>query len=109
VSGEGSKSGWNIWLDENWDDILPDIERILTLPGLKLLGVMTIPPYSIDPEESRVYYRRLRKFQEYIINHFQLSSFRELSMGMSSDFEVAIHEGSTCVRIGQAIFGPRTG
>jgi pyridoxal phosphate enzyme (YggS family) len=109
VSGEQSKSGWDISLKECWNDILPDIEKILALPNLILLGVMTVPPFSNDPEETRFHYRHLRKFQDYLIDHFQLSNFNELSMGMSSDFEVAIQEGATCVRIGQAILGPRSG
>lgn len=109
VSGEASKSGWNIWQDEDWGTILPDIEKILTLPRLNLLGVMTIPPYSADPEESRSYYRRLRKFQDYVIDNLHLDNITGLSMGMSADFEVAIQEGSTCIRIGQAILGSRTG
>jgi pyridoxal phosphate enzyme (YggS family) len=107
VGGEVSKSGWNILTNENWENILRDIEKIIVLPGLNLMGVMTIPPYSTDPEVSRPYYRRLKKFKEYISVHFQLSGFKELSMGMSGDFEVAIQEGATWVRIGQAILGPR--
>ncbi len=107
VSGEASKSGWDIKNKENWDNILPDIEKILSLPKINILGMMTVPPYSKDPETSRPHYQRLREFQEYVIDHFQLTGLTELSMGMSSDFEVAIQEGSTCVRIGQAILGPR--
>ena len=107
VGGEESKSGWNIWINENWDDILSDIENIIALPGLNLLGVMTIPPYSPNPEDSRPYYQKLRKFQEIVIKHFKLSNFTDLSIGMSGDFEIAIQEGSTWVRVGQAIFGPR--
>jgi len=107
VGGEESKSGWNIWINENWDDILSDIENIIALPALNLLGVMTITPYSPNPEESRPYYQRLRKFQEIVINHFKLSNFTDLSIGMSGDFEIAIQEGSTWVRVGQAIFGSR--
>ena len=79
------------------------------MPRLILIGVMTIPPYSLDPEDSRPYFRKLRKLQEFIASHFQLLGLRELSMGMSSDFEIAIQEGSTCVRIGRAILGPRSG
>jgi pyridoxal phosphate enzyme (YggS family) len=109
VGGEMSKSGWNIWMKENWENILPDIEKIITLPRINLLGVMTIPPFSTDPEASQPYYRRLLKFKDYLSDHFQLSGFSELSMGMSGDFEIAIQEGSTWVRIGQAILGPRTG
>jgi pyridoxal phosphate enzyme (YggS family) len=101
VGGEDSKSGWDI-------SIFPDIDKIIVLPGLNLLGVMTIPPYSTDPEASRPYYRRLRKFKDFISNHYKISGFNDLSMGMSSDYEVAIQEGSTWVRIGQAILGPRS-
>src|SRR4030042_5038547 len=107
VSGEESKSGWNISEEENWAKLIPEIETFFALPKLDLLGLMTIPPYSENPEASRSYYRKLREFQKFIKNHFQLSGFKELSMGMSSDFEIAIQEGSTCVRIGQAILGPR--
>jgi pyridoxal phosphate enzyme (YggS family) len=109
VSGEESKFGWNIILEDNWSSILTKIEEILQLPNLNTLGLMTIPPFSNDPEASRPFFRRLRKFQEFVIDQLKLSNFRELSIGMSSDFEVAIQEGSTCVRIGQAILGPRPG
>jgi|WetSurSiteA1Bulk_404760.scaffolds.fasta_scaffold01579_3 PLP dependent protein len=108
VGGEVSKSGWDIRIEENWKKILPDIGNIIALPGLDLIGVMTIPPYSEDPEASRPHYRKLRRFRDFIANYFQMSDFMELSMGMSNDFEVAIQEGSTWVRIGQAILGPRS-
>jgi uncharacterized pyridoxal phosphate-containing UPF0001 family protein len=109
VGGEVTKYGWNISEEVNWENILIDIEKILALPNLDFRGMMTVPPYSEDPEDSRPYYKQLKKFQEYVINYFHLKGFRELSMGMSSDFEIAIQEGSTCVRIGQAILGPRIG
>jgi len=108
VSGEESKFGWNIESQKELEDLMPDINIIASLPYIKLLGLMTVPPYSDNPEDSRVYYQQLRKFQEYIRSNIRLSGFTELSMGMSSDFEVAIQEGSTCVRIGQAILGPRS-
>jgi PLP dependent protein len=107
VSGEESKSGWNLGINENWDNILVDIEKIIPLQNITLLGVMTIPPYSENPEESRPYYQKIRRFQETVSNTFSLTLFSEISIGMSGDFEIAIQEGSTCVRIGQAIFGPR--
>jgi uncharacterized pyridoxal phosphate-containing UPF0001 family protein len=69
---------------------------------------MTVPPYYEDPEQSRSHFRRMRElFQE--ISRRQLPAIRMevLSMGMSHDFEIAIGEGSTCVRIGTAIFGER--
>ncbi len=109
VGGEASKSGWDISQADHWDQILPEIEIILALPNIKVLGAMTMPPYSENPEDSRTYYQALRKFQAYVIKQLQLTGFNELSIGMSSDYEVAIQEGSTCVRIGQAILGPRLG
>ncbi len=109
ISGEETKFGWNIKLEENWINILIDISKILQLPNLNILGLMTVPPFSDDPEVSRPYFRLLKKFQEFVISQLNPSNFRELSIGMSSDFEIAIQEGSTCVRIGQAILGPRPG
>jgi PLP dependent protein len=70
------------------------------LRGLELRGLMVIPPWTEKGEESRPYFRRLRELGE----RFGLA---ELSMGMSNDFEVAIEEGATLVRVGTAIFGPR--
>jgi pyridoxal phosphate enzyme (YggS family) len=107
VGGEESKSGWNLSQDGSWESFFVDIEKIRLLPGLKLTGVMTIPPFSNNPEDSRNYYQRLYMIKEMIANKFNLPDFSELSMGMSNDYEVAIQEGSTWVRIGQAIFGPR--
>lgn len=107
TSGEQSKYGWDISRKEKWIEILPDTEKILTFPRLELLGLMTMPPYSPNPEAARPYYRKLKLFQEFMIHSLKLSNSHGLSIGMSIDFEVAIQEGSTCVRIGQAIFGPR--
>ncbi len=109
IGGEESKSGWDLLQEENWQTLLPEIEHILALSHLNTLGVMTIPPYAEDPEASRPYFTKLRKFEQYVVQQLHLDSFQGLSIGMSADYEVAIEEGSTCVRIGQAIFGPRTG
>ena len=79
---------------------------VASLDRLELRGLMTIPPYTPDPEESRPYFRRLRELRD----RWQEASFaslRELSMGMSHDFPIAIEEGATMVRIGTAIFGTR--
>ncbi|MBI4844765.1 MAG: YggS family pyridoxal phosphate-dependent enzyme [Nitrospirae bacterium] len=82
--------------------------QIAGMDNLKPEGLMTIPPYFDDPEKTRLYFRRLRQLQDNLnalhITHY---AFRELSMGMSNDFRVAIEEGSTMVRIGTAIFGER--
>jgi pyridoxal phosphate enzyme (YggS family) len=107
IGGEGSKSGWDISDRDAWGLTLPDIDEILQLSNLYILGLMTIPPYLDDAENARQFYKHLRQYRDYLHEHFSSISFHELSMGMSSDFEVAIQEGSTCVRIGQAILGPR--
>lgn len=91
------------------EDLLSLIERIENLKNLRLEGLMTMPPYLEDLEMVRPYFRRLREIRDRInalrITHYAL---RELSMGMSHDFEVAIEEGATMVRVGTAIFGERT-
>ncbi len=107
VGGEESKSGWDITQKVNWKSILAGLETIFSLTSLTFLGVMTVPPYTVNPEASRPYYQMLKEFQHTIIQELKITNFSGLSMGMSSDFEVAIQEGSTCVRIGQAILGPR--
>ena len=70
---------------------------------------MTVPPYTEDPEGARPYFRRLREIRDQIVaRNVSGISMDVLSMGMSHDFEVAIEEGSTCVRLGTAIFGSRS-
>lgn len=87
------------------EDLTPLLERIKRLNNLKLEGLMTMPPFFEDPEKARPYFRRLREIRDNLENKgFKLS---ELSMGMSSDFEVAIEEGATMVRIGTLLFGER--
>jgi PLP dependent protein len=82
-------------------DELPElVAAVRSCPNLRLLGLMTMPPWSEDAETSRPYFRRLRE----LARKYDLG---QLSMGMSNDFEVAIEEGSTCVRVGTALFGKR--
>jgi PLP dependent protein len=76
------------------------IEAVSACPKLRLRGLMTMPPWTEDPEPSRPYFQRLRRLAE-------THCLRELSMGMSNDFEVAIEEGATHVRVGTALFGRR--
>jgi len=79
------------------------------LEGIKVKGLMTIPPYSTNPENSRKYYTRLRQLRDLCSDlEVQGVQLDELSMGMSNDFEVAIEEGATLVRIGTELFGPRS-
>jgi len=76
------------------------IEAVRACRNLKLRGLMTMPPWSDDAEAARPYFRKLRQLA-------QTHELAELSMGMSHDFEVAIEEGSTCIRVGTALFGRR--
>ena len=104
VGGEAAKSG-----------VAPDsheLENLLTtaprLEALKFRGLMTVPPHTEDPEGARPYFRQLRTLRDQIAaRKLPAISMDILSMGMSHDFEVAIEEGSTCIRIGTAIFGER--
>ncbi len=84
-------------------------EASLGLPSLKVSGLMAIPPYTEDPEESRPYFVRLRGLRDALSREFPAADLRELSMGMSADFEAAVEEGATMVRVGTAIFGIRGG
>jgi PLP dependent protein len=105
LGGEESKSGLNpVSLD--FGALLESAAR---LDHLDFRGLMTVPPFTANPEGSRPFFRRLREIRDRIAAR-NLPSIRleTLSMGMSHDFEVAIEEGSTCVRLGTAIFGART-
>jgi pyridoxal phosphate enzyme (YggS family) len=91
------------------DEALIDlVQKVAPLPHLRIVGLMALPPWRADPEEVRPYFRQLRNLAE-TVNALKLPNvtMQELSMGMSHDFEVAVEEGSTMVRIGTAIFGAR--
>jgi PLP dependent protein len=105
VGGESAKTG--IAMDSaELEDLLSSATR---LADLQILGLMSIPPYTEDPEGARPYFQKLRALRDQIESrHVPAIQMRVLSMGMSHDFEVAIEEGSTCVRVGTAIFGKRT-
>ena len=107
VAGEESKSGWKANEESQWNQLLPDIERILTFPHLEVRGLMTMPPLLESPDQTRPYFVRLARLRNFLSRHFPLGNFKELSMGTSADYEVAIQEGATYVRIGSAILGPR--
>ena len=81
------------------------LAAIEELPSIEAVGLMTVPPWSEDPEPGRPYFRELRRLRDQSIARFP--RLTQLSMGMSNDFTVAIEEGSTCVRVGTAIFGRR--
>lgn len=107
VSGEATKFGWPAWQEETWPGLLPTLEELVALPWLEIRGLMTIAPYLQAPEQARPYFMRLRRLQEFLGHRLGSVDWSELSMGMSGDFEAAIQEGATLVRIGTAIMGPR--
>jgi len=107
VGGEESKSGWDASDDSRWDIFLPDVQSILDLPNLKVNGLMTMPPLETDPEHSRRFFQHLRLLRDHLISVFPQVDWRELSMGTSADYPVAVEEGATLVRVGTAIVGAR--
>jgi pyridoxal phosphate enzyme (YggS family) len=101
LSDESSKSG----ISES--DLPALAEKIIESPDLELLGLMTVPPYFEDANLARPYFRRLRELHDELTQRIG-RPLPTLSMGMSHDFEVAIEEGATEIRVGQALFGERT-
>ncbi len=107
ISGEVSKGGWDLrtisfgqWTEE--------VNQIIQMPRLQIQGLMTMPPFDTEPEQSRVYFRQLFELQVKLQEEFPALALRHLSMGTSQDYEVAVEEGATLVRIGTAILGART-
>lgn len=90
------------------EETMDFVKRISELPHLKVRGLMTIAPYTEDPESNRVYFKRLRELKDRInAEHIPGVDMDTLSMGMTGDYEVAIEEGATLVRVGTGIFGER--
>jgi len=102
ISGEESKFGIT---EKESVDLVRAASR---LEGIRIEGLMTMPPFFDDPEKSRPYFQQLRRLRDRIKEEgYENVRMEELSMGMTSDFEAAIQEGATMVRVGTAIFGPR--
>jgi pyridoxal phosphate enzyme (YggS family) len=102
IAGEASKSGTTS------EETLELVRAAALLPHLRIRGLMTMPPFFDDPDGARPYFRELRRLAD-VIDSLKIPNvlMAELSMGMSGDFEVAIEEGATLVRVGSAIFGER--
>ena len=102
IAGEESKFGFTR------DEVFDFAEKVSTMEGVKLVGLMTSAPYVNDPEENRQYFREMKSLSvdinEKNINNINIT---ELSMGMTNDYIVAVEEGATHVRVGTAIFGAR--
>jgi pyridoxal phosphate enzyme (YggS family) len=100
IAREGSKFGYSP------ERLLADLQAINSLPRLEIYGLMTVPPWTAEPEKVRPAFRQLRELKqrcEQVLG----APLPHLSMGMSGDFEVAIEEGATIVRVGTALFGAR--
>jgi pyridoxal phosphate enzyme (YggS family) len=107
VSGEASKYGFSLAASAEREHWFGEVEAILALPGVRVEGLMTVAPMAADPNEARPVFRALRQLRDDLAARFPQTRWRHLSMGMTDDFEVAIEEGATMVRIGRAIFGER--
>lgn len=112
VSGEGTKFGFDL---QGWQrdearraSFFAAVEEMLALPGISVQGLMTMAPFVTDPQTVRPVFASLRTLLDALQEQFPAPDWHHLSMGMTGDFEVAIEEGATMVRIGRAIFGPRS-
>ncbi len=103
ISGEASKHGFSP------DALRSAVNELLALPGIRIRGLMTMAPFEAEPEQTRPVFRALRLLRDELVERIPQGNWCELSMGMTNDFEIAIEEGATIVRIGSAIFGSRNG
>jgi PLP dependent protein len=102
VAGEATKFGFRP------ENLTAQIEELLALDRLQIEGLMTIAPYAPEPEDARVHFVALRDLRDRLETEFRVK-LPQLSMGMSGDYEVAIEEGATLIRVGTALFGTRRG
>jgi pyridoxal phosphate enzyme (YggS family) len=108
VGGEDSKSGWPAADESRWDELPAALAPVLGLPHLRICGLMVMPPIGGDAEASRPYFQHARRLQAFLRAGLPQADWSELSMGTSADFEAAVQEGATLVRVGTAIVGPRS-
>jgi pyridoxal phosphate enzyme (YggS family) len=107
VGGEQSKSGWGAAEESRWDELLPQLSPVLELSNLEVRGLMIMPPIGEAAEASRPYFQCARRLRDFLQRRLPGGDWSELSMGTSVDYEVAVQEGATLVRVGTAIVGPR--
>jgi pyridoxal phosphate enzyme (YggS family) len=107
VGGEESKSGWLAGDESHWSSLLDEVAAVIALPNLQVRGLMTMPPLGADSDVSHPFFQQLRRLRDYLAAQFPQTDFSELSMGTSTDYEAAVREGATMVRIGTAIVGAR--
>jgi pyridoxal phosphate enzyme (YggS family) len=108
VSGEASKAGFLLagWQENKavLDQFMAEIKALTSLQHIRLEGLMTMAPIVNDPEEARPFFRSLRELQAVCAQTFPQINWQQLSIGMTDDFEIAVEEGATLVRVGRAIF-----
>lgn len=107
VSGEAAKAGFAAHDPASWPGLLEVWGRLLALPGLQVCGLMTLAPLGTDHDTARPVFARLRELRSAAQARWPAEGWAQLSMGMSDDFEGAIAEGATLIRVGRAIFGER--
>lgn len=107
LSGEESKFGFKAWEEKHWLDLVPQFKEIAAMANLKIQGLMTMPPFFDDPELTRPYYQSLRSLQGFLSEQLPEANWDTLSIGTSFDYEIAIEEGATMVRLGTSLLGPR--
>jgi len=107
VSGEDSKFGYAAWNEGLWQAWDPEIERLAALPNIEIRGLMTMPPFADEAEASRPFFEKMAALQAYLVQQHPQVAWKELSMGTSMDYVVAVETGATIVRVGTAIMGAR--
>ncbi len=107
LSGEESKGGFQVENTQNWPQFCETVLELQKLERIHIVGLMTMPPYTEEPEASRGVFRLCRKLRDFVQNETGLVAINQLSMGTSLDYNVAVEEGATYVRVGEAIMGAR--
>ena len=107
LGNEETKSGLPIESEQDLAGLTKLAEEVQQLAGLKLVGLMGMPPLFDDPEKSRPYFQKLRQTQEFLNKQNVTLDLKQISAGTSHDFAVAIEEGATILRLGEVLLGPR--
>jgi pyridoxal phosphate enzyme (YggS family) len=107
AGGESSKNGWDVSRSELIGGTIDQVDGIVGLPHLAVRGVMTMAPLNRPPDELRRIFRRVKRVQQDLKAKYPNKDIIELSMGTSADFTIAVEEGATLIRVGQAIMGQR--
>jgi pyridoxal phosphate enzyme (YggS family) len=105
VSGEEAKGGWRMEREDEWVSRLAEFRSLAELPNLEVRGLMTMAPWTEDRAVLKAAFERLRRLAELLRDRIPGTQWNELSMGMTDDFEVAIEQGATMIRLGRALFG----